>query len=167
MTSLALTLAVACFVLAALYPMIRTHARLSTNDASQTVKPGSDVVASKPATAQFSAFIIALLLLSATPALAQEHGGILDGSVIERIREVRESLDAHREALRENVAEAREWRGLFSRFDGTFLNRISTLVWLTFWVLIVALGSWGLRELASVVKATGEAMKAFRREESE
>jgi hypothetical protein len=112
-----------------------------------------------------------LVLTFATASQAQTpipaHAGIFDGDIREAIAELREVRKANQEV----AAESREWRGILSRFDGSrigaFVDRIATLIWLVFWVLIVALCAWALRELASVVKAAGDALKAFRREESE
>jgi hypothetical protein len=114
-----------------------------------------------------TAAIITLALLG-QPAPA---AGIFDGDIREAVQELREA----RKAQQEFTAESREWRGIFDRterrFDGKFLDRIGTLVWLAFWLAIVAMVSvtvacaaYGMDKIAGVVKSAGEAVKAWRGE---
>jgi hypothetical protein len=114
-----------------------------------------------------TAAILTLALLG-QPAPAS---GIFDGDIREAVQEIREA----RKAQQEFTAESREWRGIFDRterrFDGKFLDRIGTLVWLAFWLAIVAMVSvtvacaaYGMDKIAGVVKSAGEAVKAWRGE---
>jgi uncharacterized membrane protein YraQ (UPF0718 family) len=105
----------------------------------------------------------ALIAVALTLGQSEPLAGIFDGEIREAIAELRQ----HREALREQAAESREWRGIFKRFDGSRLNnffdRIGTLVWLVFTVLIVGISAWGLKQLASVAEALGKVVTAWRR----
>jgi hypothetical protein len=117
--------------------------------------------------------IAALLTLASGICLGQPApaSGIFDGDIREAVQELREA----RKAQQEFTAESREWRGIFDRterrFDGKFLDRIGTLVWLAFWLAIVAMVSvtvacaaYGMDKIAGVVKSAGEAVKAWRGE---
>lgn len=151
----------------------------STNDASQTVKPGSEDRCECPSlsvgptvigtgsrsagsvspkhvgfgtSATMLAIIAAMLSLS-THALAQEpHAGPLDGSLLQDIREARQDVRSLRDSIAEGREESRAWRGLLER-DHPFLDRIGTLVWLTFITAIIGLVAYCLRQVADVLKA--------------
>jgi hypothetical protein len=109
-------------------------------------------------------FIAALLTLSSGICLGQPApaAGIFDGDIREVVQEIREA----RKAQQEFTAESREWRGIFKQFDGTRLknlaDRIGTLTWLVFWVLMVGISAWGLKQLASVAEAIGKVVTAWR-----
>jgi hypothetical protein len=92
--------------------------------------------------------IIAALTLLSTPALAQPpSAGIFDGDIREAIAEIRQ----HREALKEQAAESREWRGILERWEprtwdgskiGTFIaNLFAPFAWV---VQIVKLALYAL-----------------------
>ena len=97
---------------------------------------------------------MSLLVLSLALCGQADHGSLLPtGEIREAIQELREVRKANQEV----AAESREWRGLFSRFDGSrlekFADRIGTLVWLCFWALIVGGVAYCLRQVADVLKA--------------
>lgn len=164
---------------------------LPTNDASRTLLLGSASQLRKTESGQSVLvplyFIAALLTLSSGICLGQSDGipryklplapgsktaetpapasGIFDGDIREAVQELREA----RKAQQELSAESREWRGLFKQIDGTRLknlaDRIGTLTWLVFWVLMVGISAWGLKQLASVAEAIGKVVTAWRTRE--
>jgi hypothetical protein len=136
----------------------------STNDASHAVKHGSASQLRKTESGQSVLvplyFIAALLTLSSGICLGQNDG--IPRYKLPLVQELREA----RKAQQEFTAESREWRGIFKQFDGTRLknlaDRIGTLTWLVFWVLMVGISAWGLKQLASVAEAIGKVVTAWR-----
>lgn len=114
-----------------------------------------------------------LALAFASPAWGQDsepHAG----PILPALPEIREAIQAGREvgselrqtrqAMREQVAEAKAWRSfagrISDRFDGKFLDRIGTLIWLGVVVAISAAGAiiaacvaYTADRLAAVAKA--------------
>lgn len=105
-----------------------------------------------------TSLLLAAALLAEVPA-----GGPLDGSLLQDIREARQDVRALKDSIAAGREEARLWRDRTERlFDGKFLDRIGTLVWLTFWVLIVAGVCFGLRQAALVLESFGKALTAWK-----
>jgi hypothetical protein len=92
---------------------------------------------------------------SAGKFFCQSSAGIFDGEIREAIAELRQ----HREALREQAAESREWRGLFSRFDG---SRIANVARGLYWMVMACIGAVTVAAVAVAAKYVAEAVKAFR-----
>lgn len=104
-----------------------------------------------------NAAIICLCLAQAEP-----HAGIINGDIREAIQELREVRKANQEV----AAESREWRGVFSRFDG---HRIANTLRGLYWLVIAAMGSaavyfsaGAIKQLAGVIAAVAETIKAWR-----
>ena len=82
--------------------------------------------------ARFLVFMVPLgVVATSIPCQGQEPsaGSLVDGGIREAIQELRDT----RKAQQELTAEALEWRGWFSKFDGSrvggFPDRIGTLIW--------------------------------------
>jgi hypothetical protein len=99
-----------------------------------------------------------LSCLPITPAFAQTPpaGGPFDGTWIAEIREARQDLREHREAIQASAGEARRWRELFERDEpgpfSKFLDRIGNGLLLICGTLVLVVTPIGVAMLIREVR---------------